>query len=232
MGPDTGREVTMIEVHGRQVFTEIEEIVDPRHTALIVIDMQNDFCSEGGLMHQIGKDLSMMKPMLGRLRGLLDAARAAGVMPIYIQNTWLPDHRIASGAWLRFMVVRYGMDPARGCTVEGTWGAEILPEIAPCKSELVVRKWRSSAFRGTSLDMILRCNEVKSVVVTGVVTQGCVESTARDAAFHDYYPVLAEDCVATYERDIHEASLKVLRTRVDVVPSSTIIETWQRARPG
>jgi nicotinamidase-related amidase len=212
------------------VFTEIEEIVAPRHTALILVDVQNDFCSEGGLMHEMGEDLSMMKGTVARIRRVLDAAREVGVMPVYIQNTWLPEHRIASGAWLRFMVVRYGMDPARGCTVEGTWGAEILPEIAPAKGDVVVRKWRSSSFRGTSLDMLLRVNDIKSVVVTGVVTQGCVESTARDAVFHDYYPVVLEDCVATYDREIHEASLKVLRTRVDVVTSGRVIEIWRRAQ--
>jgi nicotinamidase-related amidase len=218
----------MIQAHGRTVFTTLEEIVDPRHTALLVIDVQNDFCSEGGLMHEIGKDLSMMKGMIGRLGGVLDAARAADVLPVYIQNSWLPQHRAASGPWLRFMVVRYGMDPGRGCTVEGTWGAEILPEVAPQPGDVVVKKWRSSAFVGTNLDMVLRCNDIKSIVVTGDVTQGCVESTARDAAFHDYYVVVLEDCVATYDRDLHEASLKVLRTRVDVAPSGAVLDLWRR----
>jgi nicotinamidase-related amidase len=126
------------------------------------------------------------------------------------------------------MVVRYGMDPGRGCTVEGTWGAEILPEVAPQPGDVVVKKWRSSAFVGTNLDMVLRCNDIKSIVVTGDVTQGCVESTARDAAFHDYYVVVLEDCVATYDRDLHEASLKVLRTRVDVAPSGAVLDLWRR----
>lgn len=220
----------MIEVYGRTVFTELDEIVDPRHTALVLIDVQNDFCSEGGLMHEMGKDLSMMKGTVGRLCRVLDAARQAGVMPVYIQNTWLPEHRVASGAWLRFMVVRYGMDPARGCTVDGTWGGEILPEVAPQPGDVVVRKWRSSSFCGTNLDMVLRCNDIRSVVLAGVVTQGCVESTARDAVFHDYYAVVLEDCVATYDRDIHEASLRVLRTRVDVVPAEAVLETWRRPR--
>ena len=218
----------MIQAYGRTVFTTLEEIVDPRHTALLVIDVQNDFCSEGGLMHEIGKDLSMMKSMIARLGGVLDTARGSGVLPVYIQNSWLPQHRAASGPWLRFMVVRYGMDPERGCTVEGTWGAEILPEVAPQPSDVVVKKWRSSAFVGTNLDMVLRCNDIKSLVITGDVTQGCVESTARDAAFHDYYVVVLEDCVATYDRDLHEASLKVLRTRVDVAPSDTILDLWRR----
>jgi nicotinamidase-related amidase len=216
----------MIKVYGREVFTTLEELVDPKHTALVLIDVQNDFCSEGGLMHEVGKDLSMMKPMVQSLHRVLERAREIGVMPIHIQNQWLPRHQAASGAWLRFMVVRYGMDPQRGCTVANTWGAEILPEVAPKADEVVVKKWRSSAFVGTNLDMVLRCNDIKTVVITGDVTQGCVESTARDAAFYDYYVVVLEDCVATYERDLQEASLKVLRTRVDVAPSADVLKVW------
>jgi nicotinamidase-related amidase len=220
----------MIEAHGRQVFTTMEELVDPRHTALVVIDVQNDFCAEGGLMHEMGKDLSMMKPALGNLRRVLEGARAAKVLPIFIQNTWLPQHGVASGSWLRFMIVRYGMDPDRGCTVQDTWGGEILSEVAPAKTEIVVRKWRSNSFIGTNLDLVLRAHEIKTVVITGVVTQGCVESTAREASFRDYYVVVLEDCVATYDRDLHEASLKVMRTRVDVAPSDEVLRVWdQRA---
>lgn len=220
----------MIEAHGRQVFTTMEELVDPRHTALVVIDVQNDFCAEGGLMHEMGKDLSMMKPALGNLRRVLDGARAAKVLPIFIQNTWLPQHGVASGPWLRFMIVRYGMDPERGCTVQDTWGGEILSEVAPAKTEIVVRKWRSNSFIGTNLDLVLRAHEIKTVVITGVVTQGCVESTAREASFRDYYVVVLEDCVATYDRELHEASLKVMRTRVDVAPADEVLRVWDTRR--
>lgn len=220
----------MIEAHGRQVFTTMEELVDPRHTAVVVIDVQNDFCAEGGLMHEMGKDLSMMKPALGNLRRVLEGARAAKVLPIFIQNSWLPQHGVASGPWLRFMVFRYGMDPNRGCTVEGTWGAEILSEVAPAKTEIVVKKWRSNSFIGTNLDLVLRAHEIKTVVITGVVTQGCVESTAREASFRDYYVVVLEDSVATYDRELHEASLKVMRTRVDVAPSDEVLRVWDTRR--
>jgi nicotinamidase-related amidase len=220
----------MIEAHGRQVLTTLDELVDPRHTALVVIDVQNDFCAEGGLMHEMGKDLSMMKPALGNLRRVLEGARAAKVLPIFIQNTWLPQHGVASGPWLRFMIVRYGMDPSRGCTVQDTWGGEILSEVAPAKSEIVVRKWRSNSFIGTNLDLVLRAHEIKTVVITGVVTQGCVESTAREASFRDYYVVVLEDCVATYDRELHEASLKIMRTRVDVAPSDDVLRVWQGRR--
>ena len=84
--------------------------------------------------------------------------------------------------------------------LEGTWGAEISNEVAPLPARLVVTKHRSSAFRGTDLDLLLRSRGIETVVVIGEQTPGCVEATFRDAAYHDYYNVLVEDCVAAFDR--------------------------------
>ena len=216
----------MLEIFGKQVFTELEEIVDPRHTALLLIDVQRDFCSPDGMYGEMGCDLSIISPAVRNIRDVLEAARRIGVLPVYIQNMWLPKHRAVSGAWLRFMVVKRNMDPERGCTVVGTRGAEILPDVAPQPGDILVQKWRSSGYVGTNLDMVLRSNDIRTVVCTGFVTEGCLESTARDAVFHDYYTVVLEDCVGTFDGDLHEASLKVLRTRVDVVPSQSVVDIW------
>lgn len=219
----------MLEIYGKRVFTELDEIVDPRHTALLLIDVQRDFCAADGMYGAMGRDLSLIAPAVRNLGVVLDGARRTGVLTIHIQNMWLPKHKAVSGAWLRFMVVKRNMDPARGCTVVGTPGAEILPEVAPRPDDIVVQKWRSSAFVGTNLDMVLRANDIKTVVCTGFVTEGCLESSARDALFYDYYTVVLEDCVGTFDRDLHEASLKVLRTRVDVVPSASVLDIWSGA---
>jgi nicotinamidase-related amidase len=218
----------MLKVFDRTIFSEIGEIVDPAHTALVVIDVQNDFCSSGGLFSRIGKDLSMMQPMIDRLGKVIESARAAGVFPIFVQNQWLPDNRVVSDPFLRFMIDKQGMDPTEGCTVSGTWGAQYVQSVAPRETDVVVHKWRPSAFRGTNLDMVLRCNRIRSVVLTGVITQGCVESTARDAMFHDYYTVVIDDCVATYNTDLHDASLKVMRSRFDVIGSDVLCAQWAR----
>ena len=220
----------MITALGKEVFSSLEEVADPRHTALVVIDVQNDFCSPKGLFDRIGKNLDMMSPAVDRIATLVEEARLAGVLPIFVQNQWLPDNRVVSGPFLRFMITKQGMDPSEGCCVSNTWGAEILENAGRRPNDIVVQKWRPSAFRGTNLDMVLRCNNIRSVVLTGVITQGCVESTARDAMFHDYYTVVMEDCVATYSRDLHEASLKVMRSRFDVLPSAELIEIWRGAR--
>ena len=90
-----------------------------------------------------------------------------------------------------------------------------------------MRKYRSSGFWGTNLDLLLRSNGIESVIVTGCTTEGCVESTARDALFNDYYVVLPEDCLASDDRRQHEASLFLMRHRFDVVSSDDILSSWQ-----
>ncbi|MDT5096181.1 MAG: ureidoacrylate peracid hydrolase, partial [Mycobacterium sp.] len=162
----------MITALGKEVFSTIEEVVDPAHTALLMIDIQHDFCSPKGLFDRIGKNLDMMAPAVQRVAKLLAAARSMGVLPIFIQNQWLPQNRIVSGSFLRFMIYKQGMDPSEGCTISGTWGAEILPEAGIQPDDIIVQKWRPSAFRSTNLDMVLRCNNIRSVVLTGVITQG------------------------------------------------------------
>ena len=92
-----------------------------------------------------------------------------------------------------------------------------------------MRKWRSSGFWGTNLDMILRSNGIETVVMTGCTTEGCVESTARDAMFNDYYVVIAEDCVGSDDRQQHDASLLLMRHRFDVAQSPEISATWATA---
>lgn len=216
----------MIDIDGKTVFETVEEITAPPHTALVVIDAQNDFCSPGGLFSENGEDMSAFPPAIAQCRKLIDAAHERGVPVIYIQNQKLPGNKSTSSAWLRFLVARSGVMENQYCTLKGSWGAEIVDELAPAEGDIIVHKWRSSAFRGTNLDMILRTNGIQSVVCCGFITQGCVESTARDAGFHDYYPVVVEDAIACYHPELHEASLTVQRTRYDVVPTDRILGCW------
>ena len=95
--------------------------------------------------------------------------------------------------------------------------------------EPIVKKHRSSGFVGTNLDLILRSNRIETTVVIGVMTEGCVESTARDAAFYDYYVVLTPDCMASDVLAWHEASLTTMSGRHDVVPGREIRQLWEAA---
>ncbi|MEK7682344.1 MAG: isochorismatase family cysteine hydrolase, partial [Chloroflexota bacterium] len=211
---------------GRQVYTTIPEIVDPQHSALLIVDMQNDFLSKGGASDRAGRlDVAPVSQLIAQNKRVIEAARLAGALIVYIQNTWLPHYKSVSGAWLRFME-RSGFPSGGMVTVDGAWGHQVVDELAPRPDDLVVKKWRSSAFIGTNMDMLLRSDKIESVVVTGVVTQGCVESTARDAAFADYYVVVLRDCVQSTNRELHEASLKVMSTRFDVVDSTEVLRVW------
>jgi len=223
----------MVEVEGKQVFTTLEELVDPASTALVIVDMQRDFCLPGGSFDQQGIDISMYPAMMSRLARLLEGARAAGVTVIFVQMTVLPNRMVESPAQLRFIMrlhlaSRGPLQPLR-YTLEGSPGQQIVPQLEPRPEELTVRKYRSSGFWGTNLDMLLRSNGMKSVVMTGCTTEGCVESTARDALFNDYYVVVPEDCVASDDPRQHDASLLLMRNRFDVVTSDEILRVWAAA---
>ena len=220
----------MIEVAGKQIYTTLEELVDPRHTALLVIDMQRDFCSTGGAFDRLGIDISMYPPMIGRVAALTEAARAASVPVIYVQMTVLRDRMSESPAQIRFNLRMHlenieEYDPLL-YTIDGSEGQEVIPELSPRPGDLVIKKYRSSAFWATNLDLVLRSNGIETVVVTGATTEGCVESTARDAMFNDYYVVIAEDCVASDDPAQHDASLLLMRHRFDLAQSAEVRSIW------
>jgi nicotinamidase-related amidase len=223
----------MIEVEGKQVFTTLAELVDPRHTALVVVDMQRDFCTPGGAFDRLGVDISMYPPMVPRLARLIEGARRVGVLVIYIQMTVLEGRRSESPAQIRFNLRLHleshgDVEPLR-YTRDGSEGQQVIPELAPREGDVTIKKYRSSGFWGTNLDMLLRSNGMQSVVMTGCTTEGCVESTARDALFNDYYVVVAEDCVASDDRAQHDASLLLMSHRFDLAGSDDILAEWSRA---
>jgi nicotinamidase-related amidase len=227
----------LITVEGKEVFTELAELVDPVHTALLLIDMQCDFVEPDGVFGALGVDLSMYRDSRPRLAGLLDEARRAPVLVIHVQNTTLPDRRSDSPAQIRFnlrMHDRHRRDDAPlRYSVEGTPGHEIIEELRPATGEIVVRKHRSSAFWGTDLALLLRSNAIQTVVIGGCTTEGCVESTARDAMFNDFYVVIAVDCVASDDRKQHDASLFLMRHRFDLATAEQIATVWRsRAEAG
>ncbi|GAB3881355.1 cysteine hydrolase family protein [Terrabacter terrigena] len=220
----------MIEVDGKRVLTELDELVAPQHTALVLVDMQRDFVEPDGAFARLGVDVSMYEAMRPRLRQLLEEARRAGVLVVHVQMSSLPGRRSDSPAQIRFNLRMHESAHGRAAplhyTQVGSRGQEFVDDLAPRADEMVVPKWRSSAFWGTSLDLLLRSNGIETVVVTGCTTEGCVESTARDAMFSDYYVVVAEDCVASDDAAQHDASLFLMRHRFDLALGAEIASTW------
>jgi len=222
----------VIEMAGKQVLTELDELVDPSRAALVIIDMQRDFVEPGFAFDRLGVDMSMYPPVRPRIAALLAAARIAGVLVVHVQMTTLPGGMSESPAQLRFNLRLQRQSRITGpfrYTRQGDAGREFVPELAPRDGELVVSKWRSSGFWGTSLDLLLRSNGIETVVVAGCTTEGCVESTARDALFNDYYVVIVEDCVASDDRAQHDASMLLMRHRFDIAASTDVIDHWMVA---
>lgn len=215
----------MREFAGRQVYDTLEEIVAPEHTALLVVDMQKDFCEPTGVYGKGGADTARIGAAVPTISRVLADARSAGVKRVFMRHTHEADLSNLSPARLSFYAMLYGgSDPYHA--IRGTWGHEIVDALAPEPGEAVIDKGRSSSFIGTSLDMVLRSNRIETVVVTGMATHACVESTARDAGFFDYYVVVVRDGVADYREDLHQASLLTMGQRVILVNSGDLKRCW------
>lgn len=203
---------------------DFAERVDPATTALVVIDVQNDFCHPDGVFGRTGHDLSMMPAMAERTRALVEGARAAGMLIAWVRATY---DEAETSATLSESYHRRGFDDSM--CLEGSWGADWYGGVAPvaAPNEVVLTKHRFSAFWDTPLDLHLRSNGIGTVVLTGVVTSGCVESTARDAFFNDYRVVIASDAVAEASEERHAYALrKMAQAFGEVVPAATVAEAW------
>ena len=215
----------------------LPELVDPRHAALIVVDMQNDFCSSEGAQAKSGTDPGMIQAMAPRLLRLLDAARQVRLPIVHVRTEHSP--WTDSASWLGRMHGR-----RRVLCAPGTWGADYYPGFEPRSDaarepgghEFVVTKHRYSGFVGTELDLVLRSHGMRSVIMTGEATNVCVESTARDAFMHDYWVAFVADCTASTNQAAHDATLYTMgRHFATVVSADEIEDAWsgsgQAARP-
>lgn len=219
----------MREIFGKMVCETLEEVLRPDWCAVLPIDLQNEFMHPDGEIAKVGGNIEPMQELLPRAIQFLDEARELGIRIVHIRIVDLPDGKSDSPAWLRSKGL---MANTPLFAVEGTWGAEFCEGCEPLPGELVVTKHRSSAFVGTNLDQLLKSNGVKTVVIIGEQTPGCIEATYRDAAYYDFYNVLVEDCVAARERDLHDASIKIQKARHDVCTTEEVFSTWRRYRDG
>ena len=212
-------------VRGIEVLETIDELVAPKHSALLVIDVQNDEASPDGAMAKHGNDITYMTQIIPVLRALLDAARDRGVQIIYTVSTKSSDGRFETGPALRFLARKRNVgvwDYKR----EGTWGNAVAEGLAPRSDERQIVKFHSSAFVGTPVDQLLRGSRTRTGIVVGTATEGCVEATVRSLQDHGYYPVIVSDCVTSKNRQLHDAALTIMRARWDVVTSEQLIDAW------
>jgi nicotinamidase-related amidase len=220
----------MKKILGKKVYTTLAERIAPEHTALLVVDVQNDFCTENGMIHRLFGNIDLAVEMIPRLKKLVISARNAGARVVFIKNCCVPDGAYHSPADLARRLDTYGEAEDILITLEGSWGEELVDGLQVEESDLVIRKYRPDAFAGTSLAQALRSNAIESVIVTGTATFACVESTARRALMEDFYVTVVEDCVATPDVSIHNASLNIMLNffgKHGVCLSEDVITIWE-----
>jgi ureidoacrylate peracid hydrolase len=210
--------------------------IDTSQTAVIVVDMQNDFGSKGGMFDRAGIDISMIQRAVGPTAKVLSAARNANIKIVYLKMGFRPDlsdlgtpDSVTRTRHLQRMQVGKTVRAPDGSEsrilIRDTWGTEILSEVRPHAGDIVLYKHRYSGFFQTDLDTILRKLGAKHLIFTGCTTSVCVESTIRDAMFRDYQPVLLADCTGEpigygLARSNHEASLLTIQALLGWVSDS------------
>ena len=175
--------------------------LDKNRTALIVVDMQNSFCKKGGMMDYWGKlNQTMSKSVIETDRKIIEACRSNGIGIVYLQMTYGLDSDSGLGPESPFYWKEKGLAAERRnpelagkFLVEGTWDWDVIDELKPNAGDMTVKKSRYSGFVRTELDDTLKKGNIKYLVFIGLFTNVCVESTLRDAFFHDYFPLLVSD---------------------------------------
>ena len=196
--------------------------INPARTAVIVVDMENDFVAKGGMFDRAGADISGAQKAIAPTAKVLAAARQAGLKIIYLKMGYRPDlsdlgatDSVNRTRHLKFGVgqtIRAPDGRESRVLIRDTWDTDIVPELKPQPNDIVLYKTRFSGFYQTDLDATLKKFGIKYLIVTGVTTSICVESTVRDAMFRDYLCVLLKDCMSEpighdLPRTNHEASL-------------------------
>lgn len=200
-------------------------------TALLVVDVQQDFCGADGKMAQYGADLSAIDPAVDQIERLLQGAHDRHIPVIFIQLVTDP---ATDSPGMKAWYTRQGYDPEEAVAVcrRGTPGADYY-RIAPAAHDYSVSKQRYSAFVGTNLELLLLGLGIRRLVVTGVTTECCVDSTIRDGAMKDYEVYVVEDACAAYEQEVHAMSIRILEMNfATVLTTAQLLSYWkERDRP-
>jgi biuret amidohydrolase len=190
--------------------------VDTGRMALVIIDMQRDFLEPGGFGAALGNDVSLLKAAVGPCRDLLAAARSADILVIHTREGHRPDltdappHKVERGD----PATRIGAPGPMGrILVRGEPGHDIIPELYPAAGEPVIDKPGKGAFYQTDLELMLKNRGIETLLVCGVTTEVCVNTTVREANDRGFRCIVLADCCASYFPEFHDMGLKMIKAQ-------------------
>ena len=202
-----------------RIYKNLQEMVAPAHTALVVWDVQN------ALVNRIFNQTEF----LANLKAFIASARNSGLPLIYSKITPLPPQYESPFRTYMFMK-RFGVDDPEKLPAfmrPGTPESEINEQVGPLENDLVLNKHTASIFIGTHFENMLRNRGINTILFTGISTEMGIDSSARDSANRGFYTIVIEDCVSSPDKDLHESALRTLKSVCLVMPSVDIIEAWR-----
>ncbi|WP_157216332.1 cysteine hydrolase family protein [Flavisphingomonas formosensis] len=203
----------------------IAPMIVPEKTALIVVDIQTDFASPAGLLGRHGVDMSVAEPALDNIDRLIAAARKAGAEVAFMRVVTSPE---TDSNALKTLYERRGMPGGQGICRTDDGGADYY-RVKPEPGDIEIEKLMFDSFHGTDLDEQLRGRGIETLVITGISTDCCVDSTARAAFHRDYHVFVVSDACAAFGDDLHYGALNALQKNVAfLVTSDAVIGAWAK----
>ncbi|MGK6320318.1 cysteine hydrolase family protein [Sphingomonas sp. DT-204] len=200
--------------------SELKEMLPPERTALVVVDVQQDFAAPSGLLGRVGVDLSAVEPAIDRIERLIGAARDAGAVVAFMRVVTRPE---TDSVALKTLMARRGTPGGEAICRTEDGGADYY-RVAPQPGDIEIEKLLFDSFHGTDLDAQLRARGIDTLVMTGFSTDCCVDQTARAAFHRGYHVFLVSDASAAYEPELHVGSLNVLQKNCALLVTSDAVE--------